>query len=254
MITRPVNCTAFPLEPRPRGQRSGQRGWQRRLMALTTPQNAIALITIVLSLLMMVHLQHTQLFTEDGLQQVIDRTGYLAPLLYILLVALTVVVSHLPGLPLVSVAGMVWGGTLGGLYSLIGGFLGSLLAYSLGRTLGNSAMKVLTGKQLTLTTHRSQRFIGWLIFTTRLLPVFPFDLISYGAGITRLPLPIYATATLFGMAPPTFAIAFMGKTMMQDFPFAIMVWLLLGVSLGGISWGIQRHNWFGLREMFRLHR
>ena len=66
----------------------------------------------------------TQLFSEAGLQAVTQQFGIAAPLLYILLVATTVVIGTIPGLPLVCAAGVAWGGFVGGLYSILGGFSG----------------------------------------------------------------------------------------------------------------------------------
>ena len=248
MTTGPLNPTAIPSFPRVRRSVA----WPRQLRRLWTPQNAIALATLTFSVVVFSHLHQHHLLSESGLHTLIQESGAIAPLVFILLLALTVVVSHLPGLPLVCVAGAMWGGLWGGIYSVAGGFLGSLIAYGLGRSLGNSAIKAITGKTITFTTHRGHAVMGGLIFLTRLVPVFPFDVISYGAGLTRLPLPIYASATLLGMIPPTFAIAFLGTSPSASVfsnPFFVVMLASLFVLL---PLGIWRCNWLGLRSMVRI--
>ncbi|MEO0376345.1 MAG: TVP38/TMEM64 family protein, partial [Cyanobacteria bacterium P01_A01_bin.17] len=145
-----------------------------------------------------------EILTPSGLQQVIAHSGAWGPILYIGVLAVSVVVSQIPGVPLALAAGAIWGPLLAGIYSVLGAFLGGLIAYGLGHSLGRTAVKTLTGKSISFSTERGEAYVGGLIFLTRLLPIFSFDLISYGAGVSGLSLPVYASATLFGMIPSTF--------------------------------------------------
>lgn len=197
-------------------------------------------------------MQFSQLFSEAGLHAVTQQFGAVAPLLYILLIAITVVIGTIPGLPLVCAAGIAWGGLLGGVYSILGGFLGSLIAYGLGRTLGNSAIKALTGKTCTLAEHKGERFIISLIFITRLVPIFPFDLISYGAGVARLSFPLYAGATLLGMIPPTFAFSFVGTASVLNSTSSWTIWPAIGVVLVVAPWIVWRYNCFQIKDMIQV--
>ncbi|MEM9213012.1 MAG: TVP38/TMEM64 family protein [Cyanobacteria bacterium P01_F01_bin.150] len=248
MKTEP-NSVAIPL---PQNVSRQSVAGQRQFRRLITPQSMIALATLTFSAVSLGHLHKSHLLSGSSLQTFIQDAGAIAPILFILLMALTVVVSSLPGLPLVCVAGAMWGGVWGGIYSVVGGFLGSLIAYGLGRSLGNSAIKAITGKTITFTTHRSHAVIGGLIFLTRLVPVFPFDVISYGAGLTRLPLMIYASTTLLGMAPPTFAIAFLGKSPSTALPASPLMWVMIAGLCVIMPLAIWQYNWLGLRSMMRI--
>lgn len=147
---------------------------------------------------------------------------------------------------------MVWGPIWAGIYSIIGGFLGGLLAYFIGYTLGRSAVRALTGKLIYFSKNRGEVYLGWVIFITRLLPILSFDLISYGAGITGLSLPIYATATLLGMIPSTFFLTFMGSTFAVSLPFGIVLSVLFLTFLIGFPYGIHRYNWFNMRDIIHV--
>lgn len=200
----------------------------------------------------LLHGSTPDLLDPDGLKLVLQRLGGWGPLLYVAILAVSVVVSPVPGAPLAVVAGMVWGMPWAGVYSVIGGFLGSLIAYFLGRTLGHSAIRALTGKRIYVAETHGHRFLGWLIFFSRLLPVLPFDVMSYGAGMVKLSFRVYAIATLLGMIPSTFLLSYAGQSLTSTLPQAIGVGVLLAVLLVGLPWAAHRYNWFGFRDMIRV--
>lgn len=192
------------------------------------------------------------LFTPEGFRQGVENLGWLGALVYMILLALSVVISPIPGAPLAVVAGAMWGTMLATIYSVIGGFLGGLIAYYIGRTLGRSAVYALTGKVIYFTKNRGEVYLGWLIFITRLLPVLSFDLISYAAGITGLSLPIYATATLLGMIPSTFFLTYMGAAFQVGKLLGVALLVIFVILLIGLPWGIRRYNWLGLQDIIRI--
>lgn len=218
-------------------------------------QNAIALSILLLCLLICSWIwvqPDFDLFSAQGLEQAIQSWGWLGVLAYIGILILSVVLSPIPSAPLAVAAGMVWGPIWAGIYSIIGGFLGGLLAYFIGYTLGRSAVRALTGKLIYFSKNRGEFYLGWVIFITRLLPILSFDLISYGAGITGLSLPIYATATLLGMIPSTFFLTFTGSTFAVSLPFGIVLSVLFLTFLIGFPYGIHRCNWFNMRDIIHV--
>lgn len=230
-----------------------------RKAKLFNRQNSIALgilLSCLLGCLWLMNPSFNQfmvnLFTPLGFRQAASRIGIAGSLIYIGLIALSVVVSPIPGAPLAVIAGALWGPIPAGIYSVTGGFLGSLIAYYLGRTLGRSAIKALTGKAIYFSKGRGEVYLGWLIFVSRLLPVLSFDLISYGAGITGLSLPIYASATLLGMIPSTFFLTYLGSAFTIEMPLGIALASIFLIALVGLPWGIKRYNWFGMRDIIRI--
>ncbi|NER83516.1 MAG: TVP38/TMEM64 family protein [Leptolyngbya sp. SIO1D8] len=216
--------------------------------------NAIALAFLSACVTILVGLHHydMNLFAKTGLQSAVSQLGVWGPILYIGVLALSVVVSQIPGVPMAAASGAVWGTWLGGVYSIIGGFLGAMVAYYLGRTLGRSSLRMLSGKTIAFTTRRGHLFLSWLVFVTRLLPIVSFDLVSYGAGMARLSLPLYALATLLGMAPSTLLITYLGESFTLSMPITAAFWLIFLAVLVGLPWGIRRYNWWGLREVVQI--
>lgn len=191
-------------------------------------------------------------FSTQGLTDLATRLGVWGPIAYALLLALSVVVSQIPGVPLAIAAGALWGPWWAGLYSVAGGFLGAMIAYYLGRTLGRDALRALTGRVVVFTKDRGEPYLGVVIFVTRLLPVLSFDVISYAAGISGLSVRIYALATLLGMTPSTLLLTFLGSRFSVSPSLALA---LSGVALAlflAAPWLIQRYGWFG--DLVRIDR
>ncbi|MDR4485810.1 MAG: VTT domain-containing protein [Nitrospirales bacterium] len=44
-----------------------------------------------------------------------------------------------------------------------------------------------------------------------MIPIFSFDLISYGAGLTNMSIRVFALVALVGMIPPTLALTYAGS-------------------------------------------
>ena len=99
--------------------------------------------------------------------------------------------------------GVVLGFGPGVALALGGGLLAGLAAFGLSRTLGRTAAVRLTGKRLArvdrLMTDRA--FVA--VLAGRLLPVMPFVVLSYGAGLTSIRWGPYALATAIGLVPST---------------------------------------------------
>lgn len=227
----------------------------KKPLTLFNLQNSIAL-----AILSLCGLASWWLITQSGfnlseplsLLQSISQLGWVGILIYIVFLVLAIVISPIPGTPITIAAGAVWGPILAGCYGVIGVFLGCMIAYAIGRTLGRTTVKALTGKVIYLSKDRGEIYLGWLMFITHLIPILPFDLISYGAGLSGLSLPIYASTTLLGVIPCTFFLTYMGSAFTIGLPISITflaIFLLLVVSL---PWGVRRYNWFGLKDVIRL--
>ncbi|PZO45818.1 MAG: TVP38/TMEM64 family protein [Shackletoniella antarctica] len=227
----------------------------RRWLALANRQTVISLSLLLLSLLvygLVSTRAEVNLLTPQGLKQVVEESGVWGILTYIAVIALAVVLSPIPGAPLTVTAGAIWGAIPAGIYSVIGGFLGGLVAYFIGHSLGRSAVRALTGKVVYFSKERGEKLLGFLIFTTRLLPVMSFDLISYAAGLTGMSIKIYAIATLMGMIPSTLLLTYMGEAFTIGLPLGIAMAVVFGVLLVVLPWGIRRYNWLDLRDIIRI--
>lgn len=190
-----------------------------------------------------------QFISPEHLALTVDQAGMWGPVAYIVIIMVSVVVSQIPGAPLAIAAGTLWHPLLAGLYTVIGGFGGALIAYGLGNRMGQPLIKALTGKTLSFSTEQGEAYLGWMIFVTRLLPIFSFDLISYGAGMAGLSLPVYASATFFGMVPSTLLLTYLGSSFqLSGWAIASTAALFCALFIG-IPALMHRYNWLNMQTI-----
>jgi uncharacterized membrane protein YdjX (TVP38/TMEM64 family) len=153
-------------------------------------------------------------FTPDRIESFLSRFGIFAPLVYIVLLAVAIVISQIPNVPLALAAGMLFGTFRGGLYSLVGGMIGAVACFLIARSLGTAFLRKVFGKIPCFSDRCKDKHLALLIFLSRLVPFFSFDLVSYCAGLTNIRLKTFLLATFFGMIPMTFLFTHMGGVLM----------------------------------------
>jgi uncharacterized membrane protein YdjX (TVP38/TMEM64 family) len=226
-----------------------------KLRALLTPQNSIALLILLPCIGVA-----WWLLTQSGIdlsqpQQWIGSIramGWLGVLLYVGFLFIAIVIGPIPSTPVTVAAGAVWHPVWAGVFGVIGLYLGSLAAYFIGRTLGRSVVRALLGKVIYFSSHRGEVYLGWLVFVSHLLPFMPYDLVSYGAGLSGMSFPIYAVACLLGLIPCVFFLTLMGSALTGGLLFGISLAVLFVLLLVLLPWGVKRYNWLGLRDIIRI--
>lgn len=138
------------------------------------------------------------------LEASIRNLGSWAPMVHIVVFALATVL-FVPGAILGLVGGVLFGPFWGTVFNLAGATLGATGAFLAARYVASDWVRRKAGARL-------QRLIagvedeGWrFVAFTRLVPLFPFNLLNYALGLTRIPLPHYVLASLICMAPGTMA-------------------------------------------------
>lgn len=157
----------------------------------------------------------------------LEQLGPIAPWVFILTMAVAVVISPIPSLPLDVAAGAAFGPNWGTLYAVVGAEAGAIISFLIGRALGRDVLTRLLRIKAVLCERCSDKHLFILVLFSRLLPVFSFDLISYGAGVTRMSLGAFSLATLLGMIPPTYALTAFGRGILT---FEVPT-LLLGAAM-----------------------
>lgn len=144
-----------------------------------------------------------------ALETWLDAAGPLAPVLFILLYALGTVL-FLPGSVLTLAGGALFGPVLGTLYNLTGATLGATLAFLIARYLASGAVTKKTGGRLKQLASGVEKE-GWrFVAFVRLVPLFPFNLLNYALGLTRLRLLPYVVASWLFMLPGAIAYTYLG--------------------------------------------
>lgn len=153
--------------------------------------------------------------TPTALAQRLNDSGPLGPLLLIGSVVGAVIIPPIPSLPLDLAAGAAFGPFYGGLYAVIGAELGAIACFLVARALGREALSRFMKTENTFCQMCTDHQLMGAMFIARFIPIFSFDVVSYGAGLTNISLKTFALATLFGMAPPTFVFTYLGSSVVS---------------------------------------
>ena len=168
---------------------------------------------------------------EDRLRELISSYGTLAPAIYILIYALAPVLL-LPGLPLTIAGGILFGPFWGVVYTITGATLGASLAFLVARYLARDwVTSKLTGPKWAKLDREVEQH-GWKVVAfTRLIPAFPFNLLNYAFGLTKVPFSHYALATFFCMLPACVAFIVFSSSLLGLIRGNLSPTALLGIAL-----------------------
>lgn len=139
-----------------------------------------------------------------------------------------------------------------GLAGVMGNIVGSWIAYGVGRKLGRGVLDRY-GKYVLIKSHDIDKAEVWwekhgdaATFFSRLLPVIR-TFISLPAGIAKMPLGKFTLYTFLGVVPWTFALAWLGVVVEDNWESVLNYFdiptLIIGVSLvviAGVWWWRRR--------------
>jgi uncharacterized membrane protein YdjX (TVP38/TMEM64 family)/rhodanese-related sulfurtransferase len=115
-----------------------------------------------------------------------------------------------PGVLFGLAGGALFGPVLGTLLNLVGATLGATAAFLLGRYLAGDWVRTKAGLRLGRMMAGIEAE-GWrFVALVRLVPLFPFNLVNYALGLTRISLVQYVWASALCMLPGTAAYTWLG--------------------------------------------
>jgi uncharacterized membrane protein YdjX (TVP38/TMEM64 family)/rhodanese-related sulfurtransferase len=164
---------------------------------------AILVVAVVLAVL------YRDSFDAQALEGWFKGAGTAAPLLFMLIYAIAAVL-FLPGSVITLAGGALFGPVLGTFYNLTGATIGAALAFLVSRYLASDWVTQRTGGRLKQLINGVEGE-GWrFVAFTRLVPLFPFNLLNYALGLTRIPFLHYLIATYICMLPGAIAYTYLG--------------------------------------------
>lgn len=152
---------------------------------------------------------------QEMLQVALDRIarmGAWGPVLFIASYGVASIL-FIPGSVLTLGAGAVFGVAGGTVCASVGSTLGATAAFLVARHLAREAVtRRLQGHPRLLAIEQAVVDEGWkIVLLTRLSPVFPFVLLNYAFGLTRVRLSHYVVASWVGMLPATVMYVYLGS-------------------------------------------
>ncbi|WP_018141201.1 VTT domain-containing protein [Thioalkalivibrio sp. ALJ7] len=164
---------------------------------------------LVLMAGILIAVQYRDHLDPAALEAWIGDFGVTASLVFIGVYAIASVL-FLPGMVMTLAGGALFGPIWGTLINLVGATLGATLAFLIARYLGADWVERKLGGRLKQVVAGVEAE-GWrFVAFVRLVPLFPYNLLNYALGLTRIRLLAYVLATFICMAPGALAYTYVG--------------------------------------------
>ena len=139
-----------------------------------------------------------------SLREWIDSLGVLGPLVFAAIYA-AATVAALPGSALSILAGAIFGPVVGVITVIFAATLGASLAFLVSRYFARRSIeKWLEGNEkFRKLDELTARHGDIMVAITRLVPIFPFNLLNYGFGLTKVSFRTYVLWSFVCMLPGT---------------------------------------------------
>ncbi len=139
----------------------------------------------------------------------IEEAGNAAPLLF-MFIYIVATIFFFPGAVLTLLGGALFGPVSGTFYNLTAATVGAMLSFLVARYLASSRVEKKTGGKLKQlmngVDNEGWRFVAFV----RLVPLFPFNLLNYALGLTKIKFVHYSLATYIFMLPGALAYTYLG--------------------------------------------
>jgi len=147
--------------------------------------------------------------TVDEIQAWAESTGTLGLTIFVVAYAL-LTLTPAPKAVISAAAGLAWGLWLGTFLVLVGAVAGAALSFWIGRILGRDAVEQYTGGRVRAVDEMLQKRGLLSVIVLRLIPLIPFTVINYAAGLTAVRVRDYMLGTALGIMPGTMAFVAVG--------------------------------------------
>ena len=139
----------------------------------------------------------------DAMRQWVAAQGVLAPLCFVGLMVLQIILAFIPGEPLEVAAGVAFGAVNGTLLCMLGATIGGLLVFLFVRRWGMRAIEVFFSREKiqSIKWLQDERKLDFMLITLFLIPGTPKDIMTYAVGLTTMKLPKWMAITTFARVP-----------------------------------------------------
>jgi uncharacterized membrane protein YdjX (TVP38/TMEM64 family) len=131
---------------------------------------------------------------------------------YFLAMIIQAIIAPIPSEALLILGGASFGAFMGGIVGSLGETAGAFFSFYISRKGGRPIVKKLLGEKIMDFADKwFQTYGGRAVLIGRLVPVIPFDAVSYGAGLTKIKFSIFFLATFIASFPRAFFYSILGS-------------------------------------------
>ena len=182
---------------------------------------------------------------RQQLQIWLETAGIYAPILYVVLYTLATWLI-LPSTPLNLTGGAIFGIWWGTIWTTVAALVAAISAFIFTRTIGrNFIAQKLAGRGNAIDAEIRQGGLFY-IFAVRLLPIIPYGIVNFAAGLTSIRIKDYFLGTLLGTLPGVLPFVMMGAGIGELSRGNILpltcAFALTGMLVGGATWYRRRRR------------
>ncbi len=140
------------------------------------------------------------------------NANYISSIIIFVSLYITAVAFMLPIATVLTLSGgFLFGSLLGVFYVNIGATLGAVLAFLFARYIIGGKVQAKYEKQLSKFNKELETNKYQYLFSLRFLPIFPFFLVNFLCGVTKLDLKTFTITTALGILPGSFVFTYAGS-------------------------------------------
>lgn len=193
--------------------------------------------------------------SKEQVKAAIKGAGLWAPLLFIGIQALQVVVAPIPGEATGFIGGYLFGVPLGLLYSTLGLTIGSALAFGLGHWLEKRYVVRLispaTMEKFDFLMERQGALVAFILF---LIPGFPKDALSFILGLSPMNFRVFLVISTLGRLPGTLMLTLQGAQVYKGNYWNTLILLGCCLLLAGLALYYRESVYLWLRRLEEYQR
>ncbi|MDJ0703740.1 MAG: TVP38/TMEM64 family protein [Leptolyngbyaceae cyanobacterium MO_188.B28] len=176
----------------------------------------------------------------DKMQILLERAGFWAPIIYIAIYAFATILV-LPSTALNLAGGALFGPWIGTLWTSVGAIIAAIIAFSFTRTIGRTLVEKRLGSSWRTLDDEIRLGGRFYMFSMRLLPIIPYGLVNFAAGLTSIRFRDYVIGTALGTPPGALPFVMLGSSGMKTLQTGDVLPLvgaltLIGLLVGGATW------------------
>lgn len=160
-------------------------------------------VSIMIFIIFIYVINRINIFKEASpttIKEYLNSFGMFAPIIYII-IFIFVPLTLFPDSILAISGGLAFGLFKGFIYTMIGAIMGASLSFFIARFLGRAFIKKIIGKNIVNIEEQMEKKGFVIILLLRMIPLFPFDVISYSAGLSKIKFRDFIFATVVGTIP-----------------------------------------------------
>lgn len=186
------------------------------------------------------------LATEEGREEICGKVrsfGVFAPIVFILLMVLQIVIAFIPGGPLEVIGGMLFGGGFGLLYTVVGALLGTLAVYGLVRAFGRPLVQIFANeeKMQHLRFLQDEEKLEFWVFLLFLIPGIPKDMLTYFVPLTPMKGRQFILLSTLARLPSLAASVLVGDSLADGRYWLCIVICVIAAIAGFAGYRLKAH-------------